>query len=95
MVYHARQELEYVWEERFQQQYGVLRDEVLQVLDEYLNCGLLEHGAARVYCDSCKHSLLVAFSCITTNGSEFLIERELAQRSSMSKLWDEASCKVR
>ena len=41
----------------------MLRDEVLQVLDEYLNCGLLEHGAARVYCDSCKHSLLVAFSC--------------------------------
>lgn len=62
-MYHARQELEYAWEERFQQQYGVLRDEVLHVLDEYLNCGLLEHGAARVYCDSCRHSLLVAFSC--------------------------------
>lgn len=62
-MYHSRQELEHVWGERFQQQYGVLRDEVLQVLDEYLNCGLLEHGAARVYCDSCKHSLLVAFSC--------------------------------
>ncbi|WKZ58013.1 MAG: transposase [Bdellovibrionota bacterium] len=28
-----------------------------------LNCGLLQHGAARVYCDACKHSLLVAFSC--------------------------------
>lgn len=63
VVYHARQELEYVWEERFQHKYGILRDEVLKVLDEYLNCGLLEHGAARVYCDSCKHSLLVAFSC--------------------------------
>ena len=63
MVYHARQDLEYVWEERFQQQYGFLRSEALQVLDQYLNCGLLEHGAARVYCDSCRHSLLVAFSC--------------------------------
>ena len=41
----------------------MLRDEVLSVLDEYLNCGLLEHGAARVYCDTCKYSLLVAFSC--------------------------------
>jgi len=41
----------------------VLRDEVLGTFDEYLNCGLLQHGAARVYCDTCKHSLLVAFSC--------------------------------
>lgn len=63
IVFHAKQKLEYCWEERFQSEYGVLRDEVLSVLDEYLNCGLLEHGAARVYCDTCKHSLLVAFSC--------------------------------
>lgn len=63
VVYQSRQELEYHWEERFQGDYGVLRSEVLQVYDEYLNCGLLEHGAARVYCDSCQHSLLVAFSC--------------------------------
>lgn len=63
IVFHARQKLEYCWEEQFQSEYGTLRDEVLAVLDEYLNCGLLEHGAARVYCDFCKHSLLVAFSC--------------------------------
>jgi hypothetical protein len=62
-VYYSREELEYSWEQRFQADYGVLRHEVLKALDEYLNCGLLEHGAARVYCDSCKHSLLVAFSC--------------------------------
>jgi hypothetical protein len=37
--------------------------EVLKTLDEYLNCGILAHGAARVYCDGCKHSLLIAFSC--------------------------------
>ncbi|MBX7145549.1 MAG: transposase zinc-binding domain-containing protein, partial [Oligoflexia bacterium] len=35
----------------------------LTTFDEYLNCGLLAHGAALVYCDACKHSLLVAFSC--------------------------------
>jgi hypothetical protein len=52
-----------VWEERFQPEYGVLRQVVLDTLDAYLNCGLLEHGAARVYCDSCRHSFLVAFSC--------------------------------
>ena len=63
VVYHGRDELPRVWEERFQETYGVLRDEVLTTFDEYLNCGLLAHGAARVYCDTCKHSLLVAFSC--------------------------------
>jgi hypothetical protein len=63
VVYHGRDELSRVWEERFQETYGVLRDEVLTTFDEYLNCGLLAHGAARVYCDACKHSLLVAFSC--------------------------------
>lgn len=63
IVYHGRDELPRVWEERFQATYGVLRDEVLETFDEYLNCGLLQHGAARVYCDTCKHSLLVAFSC--------------------------------
>lgn len=63
IVYHGRDELARVWEERFQTTYGVLRDEVLETFDEYLDCGLLQHGAARVYCDTCKHSLLVAFSC--------------------------------
>jgi len=63
VVYHSRAALEHQWEERFQQKYGALRNEVLSALDSYLNCGLLEHGAARVYCDSCKHSLLIAFSC--------------------------------
>ena len=63
LVYNLRDELPLVWEERFQAQYGVLRDEVLKAFDEYLNCGLLCHGAARVHCDSYKHSLLVAYSC--------------------------------
>ncbi len=63
IVYTFRDELPRVWEQCFQSQYGVLRDEVLQALDEYLNCGLLCHGAARAYCDSCNHSILIAFSC--------------------------------
>jgi hypothetical protein len=63
IVYHSHEELQYVWESRFQHQYGCLRDEVTKTLAEYLNCGILAHGAARVYCDGCKHSLLVAFSC--------------------------------
>ena len=63
LVYHGRDKLARVWEERFQATYGVLRDEILETFDAYLNCGILEHGAARVYCDTCKHSLLVSFSC--------------------------------
>jgi len=63
IVYTFRDELQRVWEERFQFKYGVLRDEVLEALDEYLNCGLLCHGAARAYCDTCKHSILIAYSC--------------------------------
>jgi hypothetical protein len=63
IVYHGHEELQHVWEPRFQHQYGCLRDEVTKTLTEYLNCGILAHGAARVYCDGCKHSLLIAFSC--------------------------------
>ena len=63
IVYHSRDDLQFQWGARFQHQYGCLRDEVLKTFDEYLNCGILAHGAARVYCDGCKHSLLIAFSC--------------------------------
>jgi hypothetical protein len=65
IVHHSRDDLQFQWEERFQHQYGCLRDEVLKTFDEYLNlarrrlaeggCGILAHGAARVYCDGCKH----------------------------------------
>ena len=63
IVYHNRQELEYQWEDRFQSEYGVLRDVVKDTLDSYLNCGILAHGAARVRCPRCNHSVLIAFSC--------------------------------
>jgi hypothetical protein len=61
-VYHSRDDLVLQWEAKFQHQYGYLRDEVTKTFDEYLNCGILAHGAARVYCDECKHSLLIPFS---------------------------------
>ena len=63
IVYHLGGSLSRVWEERFQGTYGAFRDEVSRTFDAYLNCGLPEHGGARIYCDTCKHSLLVAFSC--------------------------------
>jgi Transposase zinc-binding domain/Putative transposase len=33
------------------------------VLREFLKCGLLEHGFARLWCSQCRRSVLVAFSC--------------------------------
>ncbi|NNL05977.1 MAG: IS91 family transposase, partial [Xanthomonadales bacterium] len=36
---------------------------VRQEFEDYLKCGLLEHGFLRVKCDSCCHEHLVAFSC--------------------------------
>ena len=65
IVSSERDRLPLVWEERFQAQYGALRPVVLETFDQYLNCGLLQNGAARVYCDACRHSFLVAFSCKT------------------------------
>jgi hypothetical protein len=36
---------------------------VERVLREFLRCGLLEHGFARLWCAECRRSVLVAFSC--------------------------------
>jgi Transposase zinc-binding domain len=30
---------------------------------DYLQCGILAHGFLRLGCDTCKHELLLAFSC--------------------------------
>src|SRR5467141_1621049 len=30
---------------------------------DYLQCGILAHGLLRLGCDTCKHELLLAFSC--------------------------------
>jgi hypothetical protein len=66
-VYQYREELEWSWEEQFQSEYGVLRDEVPKALDAYLNCGILLHGCARAECEGCNHSELIAFSCKRRN----------------------------
>ena len=59
VVSDLHEELGRVWEERYQKSYGVLRTEVKENLEAYLNCGLLDHGAARVYCENCQHSFFV------------------------------------
>jgi hypothetical protein len=56
-------ELLRVWPTRFVRQHGALRPVVERVLREFLKCGLLEHGFARLWCSQCRSSVLVAFSC--------------------------------
>ena len=63
LVYQYRDQLQRRWTELFEHQYGCLRSVVPQAFDSYLNCGILFSGAARAYCESCKHSQLIAFSC--------------------------------
>ena len=63
IVYQERDNLERVWEDRFQPEYGCLREAVTDTLDRYLNCGILAHGYARAECQKCSHSIVIAFSC--------------------------------
>ena len=51
---------------------GALPAFVKQEFDDYLKCGLLEHGLLRVKCDACSHEHLVAFSC-KRRGSSCLV----------------------
>ena len=48
---------------RLEAEGGSLPQFVKQEFDDYLKCGLLEHGFLRVECDACSHEHLVAFSC--------------------------------
>jgi len=69
IVSSCHEELKRVWEDVFQHQYGVLRDEVTESFERYLECGILAHGCARVRCENpeCNRSELIAFSCKTRN----------------------------
>jgi len=67
IVFQERENLEYRWDELFAQRYGPLLDYHLKALDAYLNCGIFWHGCARLCCEHCGHSELLAFSCKTRN----------------------------
>jgi hypothetical protein len=56
-------ELGLVWDERFATTHGHWRGVIPKVVDQFLACGLLEHGFARIRCDACAHEYLLAFSC--------------------------------
>ena len=53
------------YEERHQRAWGHPRRIVDRTVQQFLRCGLLEHGFARLRCDACRGELLLAFSCKT------------------------------
>lgn len=53
--------------ERFEPRYGPLRHVVPRVVAQYLDCGRLTSGFARLRCPKCASEHLLAFSCQTRN----------------------------
>jgi hypothetical protein len=55
------------YEERFEARSGPLRRVVRDSVEQFLACGRLQGGFARLRCPSCKSEHLIAFSCRTRN----------------------------
>ena len=52
-----------VYQERFAKVHGPLRPVVERVLRRFLTCGLAEHGFARAWCETCRLSYVIPYSC--------------------------------
>jgi len=48
---------------KYEKKYGLLKPIVEEVVNQYIDCGDLTRGFARVRCDTCKQEYLLAFSC--------------------------------
>jgi len=57
------EEFERVYERKYQEKFGYFRPIISKVIFQYLDCGILSNGFARVKCHDCKHEYLLAFSC--------------------------------
>ena len=57
------EEFERVYDIKYQEKFGYFRPIISKVIYQYLDCGILANGFARVKCPSCKHEYLLAFSC--------------------------------
>jgi hypothetical protein len=55
------------YEERFESSSGTLRPVVVRSVEEFLSCGRLQGGFARIQCTKCRKEHLPAFSCRTRN----------------------------
>jgi len=63
LVEQHLEELLRVYPARFAKAHGPLRPVVERVLRGFLTCGLVEHGFARLWCGTCRTSVLCRFSC--------------------------------
>ncbi len=53
----------YGYDKNFTKEYGFYRPIITEVVNDYLKCGDLKKGFARVRCPDCHHEYLLAFSC--------------------------------
>jgi len=56
-------QLERVWDERYERDYGFWRPVVRQVVEQFLDCGDLRCGFARLWCSTCREDLFLPYSC--------------------------------
>ncbi len=52
-----------VYDQRFARKFGFWRPIIGKTVDQFLRCGDLREGFARVRCPDCRHEFFVAFSC--------------------------------
>ena len=57
------EELERIYDERYQKQHGFWRPVIHDVICKYLDCGDLHQGFARVRCPTCRLEFLLPYSC--------------------------------
>ena len=57
------EELELIWDSKYQKMYGYWRPHVLDVMQKYLDCGDPQLGFARVKYSDCNTEYLLPFSC--------------------------------
>ncbi|KAA3593402.1 MAG: transposase [Candidatus Scalindua sp. AMX11] len=51
------------YDERFEKPFGFFRSIISEVVHDYLSCGDLKNGFARIRCNDCSEEYLLAFSC--------------------------------
>jgi hypothetical protein len=56
-------EFEQVYAQHYAERYGPWRPAITRAVADYLKCGDLREGFARVHCPKCGHDLFVALSC--------------------------------
>ena len=56
-------EFEEAYAEKYAERYGPWRPAIARAVADYVKCGDLREGFARVHCPRCGHDLFVALSC--------------------------------